>query len=284
MAKYLRTVEHRFAHADGRPDDALNAAQRGSPETQHLRWMYEHHCTPLISNGVTKVNVVFTAEELNREPAEVLGIATVYERFDGPAFNSLEPKARPYYFLERLHGAMLRYARQFNWDTAALEATRSKMIAMDFHFSYYWKKAIADPKRRIKAQPLIDASSFPTHLHLVFFDLQMNELRRVLLSVGVDGPGAVKFAFGGIEWLDSNTVRVCHENGRDFWLCSTEGHLEFCYPRADSGDPHGQYELGRMYYVGQWVLPDRERGLKLIRASADQGFKHAINFIGQVAN
>jgi TPR repeat protein len=72
------------------------------------------------------------------------------------------------------------------------------------------------------------------------------------------------------------------KNGRDYWLCSTDGTVEFHYPRAETGDPHGEYDLGRMYYDGAGVLQDQQRGLALIRSAAAKGYKQAVRFLERI--
>jgi TPR repeat protein len=278
MPKYLRFIAHRFTDADERPDYEMCAAERAAPHTWHLGWMYEHYATPLRSDGVAKVNIFFTATDLHRDPSEVLGIAWVYERFDAAHFLALPAPSQQRYFLDRFHDAMLRCAKHFRWDPKPLQHAHRRIIGEDFRFSFFWKKPLASRDRRAKVQAFVDAS-FPAHLWLIFFDAQMRELRRTLLSVGTNGPGAVEFALGEIRWVDCDTVRVQHKNGRDYWLCRMDGRVDFHYPRADAGDPHAEFDLGRMYYDGRCVLQDRERALKLIESAAAKGYKHAIKFL-----
>jgi len=116
----------------------------------------------------------------------------------------------------------------------------------------------------------------------VFFDRAMHEQRRTLLSAGLLGRGPVEFALGHFGWLDASTVKVQHQNDRDYWLCGTDGSVTFHYPRAESGDPHGEFALGKMYYEGSLVLQDQARGLALIEAAAAKGYQHAINFLTAV--
>jgi hypothetical protein len=279
MAKYLRFIDYHFANVECPTDDRPLAVIGSAPESWPLRWMYEHLATPLPSGGVSKVNIYFTATTASDDPSEVLGIATVHQHFDPAHFFPRAPRDRQRYFLEQFHCAMLSCADHFGWDRQRLVDVHRQIIERDFRFTFFWKKPLASLDRRVKAQPFIDVSTYPTHLSLIFFDRKMHELRRTLLSVGTDGPGAVEFALGDIRWIDANTIRIQHQNERDYWLCTTDGDLQFCYPRADHGDPHGQYDLGRMYFDGQWVLQDRIRGLQLIEAAAQQGFKHAIRFL-----
>lgn len=284
MPKYLRFIADHFTDADGRPDEHLSAAWRQAPEVWHLGWMYEHYATPMRANGVAKVNVFFTAAEVDRAPDEVLSIASVYETFDAEHFLSLPPPGRKKYYLDRLHAAMTRCAATFGWELRSLTDAYQRILDEDYQFSFLWKKPLASPDRRMKVQALVEASPFPVRLYVVLFDRQMNEMRRTLLSVGTNGRGAVEFALGEIGWVDANTVKILTTNSRDYWLCTTDGQLDFHYPRADDGDPHGEYDLGRLYYDGELVLQDRERGLKLIRAAASKGFKHAIRFLAQLEN
>lgn len=278
MAKYLRFIDYHFETVESRADDQ-QAVIGHAPESWPLRWMYEHLATPLPSGGVSKVNIDFTEAATTGDPSEVLGIATIHQHFDTAHFYALSPRDRQSYFLERLHAAMLRCAEHFGWDPQRLVDAHRQIIERNYQFTCFWKKPLTSPDRRIKVQPFIDASTFPAHLYLIFFDSEMHELRRVLLSIGTDGPGVVEFVLGDIRWIDANTVRIQHQNERDYWLCTTDWDLQFFYPRADQGDPHGQYDLGRMYFDGQLILQDRARGLGLIQAAAKQGFKHAIRFL-----
>ena len=284
MPKYLRYIACHFTDGDGRGDQDLMAANREAPEIGHLCWMYEHYATPLRSDGVAKVNVFFTAADLNRLPDEVQDIASVYQPFDAGHFRSLPPAGRQQYFVDRLHGAVFALATHFGWDAQPLVAAWQRIIAENFQFAFFWKKPLSSPDRRWKVQAFIQAFPYPGNLYLIFFDGQMQEQRRVLLNENAFGPGAVEAALGRIQWVDSDTVQIWHWLGpwrdcfRDYWLCRTDGHLEFHYPRAEQGDPHGEFDLGRMYDDGGGILQNRERGLALIQSAASKGFKHAQRF------
>jgi hypothetical protein len=280
VAKYLRYIADHFTDAEGRGDAAFYAPVRKAPPTWHLAWMYEHYATPVRSDGVAKVNVFFTAEQLHRTPSEVLGIADVYEQFDAGHFATLASKPQQRYYVDRLHVALLRCAAHFGWSSDNFVAAYERMIA-DFDFGFYWQKPRTSPDRKTKVQALVEAP-FPGRLSLVFFDSKMREQRRALLCMGALGRGSVEFAFGAIDWVDADTVKVQQANGRDYWLCRTDGSVSFHYPRAETGDPHGEFDLGKMYYEGLWVPQDRERGIKLMEGAAAKGFKHAINFLAAI--
>lgn len=58
--------------------------------------------------------------------------------------------------------------------------------------------------------------------------------------------------------------------------------IEFHYPRAERGDPHGEYNLGREYFDGGLQHFGRARGLALIRSAAAKGYEHAVVFLNRL--
>lgn len=290
MAKYLRHIACCFVQGNnihGIVDDPdLWAAVRDS-DVPYLSWMYEFYATPLASNGIGKVNILFTSAFPNPAP-EVLpgkpedkegeGIAYVFESFDGPHYRALSLSERRRYFLDRIHSALLRCARQFGWETKQLDAARARILQDDFRFHFFWKKPVASPDRRTKVQAFLDVTD-QTRVYLIFFDRRMQEQKRVLLYTLELGPGIPDYVLHHIEWLDERTVKITQKNGRDYWTCTIDGDPTFHYPRAESGDPHGEYDLGRIYLSGRLIPLDRERGLKLIESAAAKGYAHAIRFL-----
>ena len=52
--------------------------------------------------------------------------------------------------------------------------------------------------------------------------------------------------------------------------------IDFLYAPAEEGNPHGQYQLGKMYLDGdQWVAVDPVKARYWLVKSADQGFARA---------
>jgi hypothetical protein len=241
--------------------------------------MFERYATPCRTDGIGKVNILFTAEH-SKEAQEVLGIADVTEHFPTEGFLTLTAKQQQEEYLNRLHAVLIRCANQFGWDRTPLDATRDRIIAEDFASGFFWKKPIASPDRKLKVQAFIQAG-VKTFIELVFFDSKLAEQRRVKFSSISLGSGPAEFVLGRIEWIDNQTVKVLQENNRDFWTCSVEGHLEFHFPRAENGNPQGIFDLGYMYYIGRYVLPDQKRALELIQLSAAAGYKHAQRFVAR---
>jgi TPR repeat protein len=155
------------------------------------------------------------------------------------------------------------------------------MLAEGLRFAFLWRKPLSSPDRRTKVQGFVEAGP-RTRIGLVFTDRQGTQLQRSLLSEMSTGSFDLKYIFGDITWLDDRTVKVTQDNGRDYWLCTSDGGVEFHYPRAESGAADGEFALGRMYFEGTVVLQDRERGLSLIRSAAAKGDKHALALLRRV--
>ncbi len=297
MAKYLRYLA---VH----PEPSVLPVLRAN--TNHLCWMYEHYVTPYPTGNVAKVNVWFTADaepltepadcmgmgdakraylasqrRLLTVPAECLGIAYVREFFDVARYPSLSDAEQQHYYLDRLHTALVRCARQFGWEESRLAAARERMLADGLRFAFFWKKPLSSPDRRTKVQGFVEAGP-RTHVGLVFQDGTSKEIRRSLLTIVSTGSFDLRCIFGQIAWVDNQTVRVTQSNGRDYWLCTSVGQVEFHYPRAEGGGAGGEFALGRMYYEGRVVLQDREQGLRLIRSAASNGDKHALAFLDRL--
>lgn len=284
MAKYLRAIAVHVGDEDGSRDEAIASALSAAAGVRHLSWMYEHYATPAVTDGVAKINIHLNANHVSHAPSEVLGIASVVEGFEAERFSGLGETEQRLYYLQRIHSGVTRCAAHFGWSPEPFVAAYERIVREEFQFSFYWKKPISSPDRQWKASALVQVSPLPGRLYLVFLDSRQREVRRVLLSAGVNGPGIVEFLLGKIRWEDQRTVRVEHQNGRDYWLCPVDGPWQFHYPRAERGDPHGSFELGRMYFEGRYVLRDQPRGLELIKFAADRGFKHAQNFLASVSS
>lgn len=82
------------------------------------------------------------------------------------------------------------------------------------------------------------------------------------------------------EHFDAARKRMLADG--DYWICTADGEVEFHYPRAERGDPHGEYDLGRMYYDGALTHLGRDRGLALMRSAAAKGYKHAAVFLDRL--
>lgn len=286
MAKFLQGIQIWYAQgnhwAEATDNDPELSQAIGPALPPALRWMYEHCVQPLQSQGIVKVNVMFTQAE-SRSPVviphtpeakEGEGIAYVSEHFDLAHFQSQDIGEQRIYLLDRLHAALINCAATFGWNTEQLIAARERVVRDHFQFSFWWKKPVSSPDRKHKVQAFIEVAD-QAAITLVFTDRQQQEVHRALLCTAPPRSGLGELELHKVQWLDAETVQVTQQNKRDYWLCKVNGEAEFHFPRAEQGDPHGQYQLGQLYWEGRFVPRDRERGLEWMRAAAKQGYGHA---------
>ena len=274
VAKYLR---HLAVHSQ--PDILQNLGA----DVAHLCWMFEHELSPFPTGHVSKVNICLTGNQADvTPPSECLGIVDVNEFFDLERYRGLSIREQQLYYLERMTDALLRTARQFGWDETAIRQTRDRMLDKQLQFAFLWKKPLCSPDRQRQVQGFVSVGP-RTQIGLIFSDRNGQELRRSLLSECGSGSFDLRYIFGKLAWIDSHTVQVTQDNGRDFWLCTAEGAVEFHYPRAASGAADAEFALGRMYFEGTVVLRDQIKGRQLIESAAAKGDKHATNFLRRLA-
>ncbi len=74
------------------------------------------------------------------------------------------------------------------------------------------------------------------------------------------------------------------EQGREAYLAGDYGEaFERLIVEAEAGNPEAQYTIGYMYFEGQGVSRDESRGLEWIRRAADNGSRHAVSALGELA-
>lgn len=292
MGKFLRHLDWRFTRgnslADHTGDDVDLLRPVFRTEVPSLPWYYEVHALPLESGGIVKALVMFTRHQHN-PPPEVLphaaedkpgeGIAFVFQHFDLEHYLTLDAKAKPAYLLEEFHAGLIRCATQFQWNKAPLEKAKAHVLANNYCLTLPWKKPLASPDRKLKVQAVIEARPGHATIFLVFSDRKKQELRRVVLCTGSPHGGIGQAELGQLHWDGPRTVKVTQDNGRDYWLCHADGEPEFHLPRAESGDPHGEFHLAQIYLQGGFVPQDAERGMALIRSAAAKGLAHAQEFL-----
>lgn len=249
---------------------------------RHLCWMYEHYALPYNDAGFAKLNVMLVADPergLGGPRVDPFGrTAEVPTPFDVAAYAALSETDQQRYYAGRLHSGVLRCVGAFGWEQRPFDAAHDRMLADGLRFAFWWRRPLYSPDRRIRVQGYVEAAT-KASVWLVFTDRQGAELHRCLLAVTACGSGISGQVLGSLRWVDDATVRVVQANGRDYWLCTADGQPAFHYPRAEQGDAHGEFDLGRMYHEGGLLPPDRERGLTLIRTAAQKGYPHALRFL-----
>lgn len=86
--------------------------------------------------------------------------------------------------------------------------------------------------------------------------------------------------FNRIEWENDENLLILTQASQHYRAYNTLSKtLEFHFPRAESGDPQGEYHLAQIYIAGNIVAKDMEKALYWMRLAASKGDKHAIKYL-----
>jgi TPR repeat protein len=250
-------------------------------DVHHLPDLLQRLFTPTPSRGIAKLNVRFVPEEASPVLEDTAGVATITWSFDTARFPQLSATKQRGYYLQQLRDALRFAADRYGWDTIRLDSCCAQIRNDDFKAQWWWPaKPKFNPTRQMSAQVFIQMAA-RTRAWVVFRQRSGAEQARVLLTDF--GPGAVTgaldYALGDLSWTNDTTVRVRHENQRDYWAVSTSGEIEFVFPLAESGDAQGLYQLAMLHWEGRYVTRDRKQAMQLMQRAVSLGDKHAQRFI-----
>ena len=261
------------------PDTVLPVLR--SADVHHIPDLLQRLYTPAASKGIAKINVRLSADTTAPTLEDALGVATIVWPFDTVRFPQLSGAEQCSYYLQQLHDALAFAAPSYDWDAARLDACCAQIRNEGFQGRWWWPaKPKPNPSRKINAQVFVEMAT-TTRAWVVIRQRSGAEVARVLLTQLGSGAmtGALEYVLGDLSWTDDTTVRVRHENQRDYWAVSTSGEIKFVFPPVESGKPQALYQLGILYWEGRYVSQDREQAMQLMRRAAALGDKHAQRFI-----
>lgn len=278
MAKFLRSLDFRGFQAVAADSEQhlLSYGAGWHPNFLNGVKLYVRYALPVPCAALIKLNVYACREGELAPREDGLGIGSVWVTADFDRIAKLDERGQQSGLLDIVHRGALRAAKYFGFPVESFHAAQKRVVAGDFRLEYWLGKPLSSPDRARKAQLFYRFNREPI-LSAVFFDRQGNELLRLPFA------RCNELNVGKISWIDDDTLKVPHQNGIDHWLCRTDGTFEFVYPRLESGNPHHVYALGVMLLEGHPVLPDRDRGLELLRQAAADGYHHAIQRLALLA-
>ena len=152
----------------------------------------------------------------------------------------------------------------------------------------HYKKAVFSPDRQRKAQIYFEYDCQSSGTFVDFTNKKGELLQRVQITPW--GWSVISKSLGGIQWLDNEKIKIFHiqverndkeadSNTKYYWLISINGEVEYHCTEAEGQNPHLLFELGKRMYEGKMVFENKEKGLSLIRQSADLHYKHAQNWL-----
>ena len=252
----------------------------------YLARMYEFYFPATKTDKVSAFDV-YLVDKLPEDIQFPQGqFSSTYNVINWTAFKRLSLREKPLYIIELCQQSMIDFARKENWNLTAFETAFEKINANNGLFREHWKKPVFSPNKQIKAQTYFEDDYEKKGTYIDFTNKEGNLIKRVQFTPS--GYSVYCRDIGAIKWEDNFSVKIYYlqtpragadyeGNTRDYWIVRTDGTVEFHYPRVEGVEPnpHGLFNLGILYWNGTTIMQDKEKGIELIRQSAELKYKHA---------
>lgn len=270
MTKYLRYLSFRGFQRSPVDSDAatIAIAKNWEPNVWNGIDMYERYALPVPCSDVAKINIYASLDGCLPPTKPVLGIAVCWVEVTEDVSSLSTVRDQQEFVLSLVHSAVLSVADDFGFDKVPFVSAYQKVIDEDFRNEMCIGRPRSSPNRRLKAQIFYRFDNRP-ETYVLIRDKSGDVVQQIHFAQS--SPESL----GPIQWISNDELCIWHKNMRDHWLCHLEGHVQFVYPPAETGDAHALYRLATMLIEGQGVLPDFERGIRLLQQAADAGYKHA---------
>jgi hypothetical protein len=269
MGKYLQVVESHYSGEYAAISDEGARARLAEAATAYA---YRLQRGKVASNGIGKVILIAPVAE--RRVEDLIDVL----RYEHPLGEHPEVNALPSLharFVGETHHALRELGADRGWDLDALEAVYRQVVDADYRFNGVWAK----PKWNAGKTCAVGVEwRTGRQLELGFtVTPKGGETRWAPFLASRIGLGKIDTAAGKLVWQDDRHALLWHSNKRDQWRIDTETlQVDFLYAPAEDGNPHGQYQLGKMYLDGNlWVPADPVKARYWLAKSADQGFARA---------
>jgi len=180
-------------------------------------------------------------------------------------------------YLKTYHKKLIEYILSEGGDVSKFNKAFEIVESKNFIFDEIWKVKKWNPSRNAVATIEWHFSDVIDIYFLISY--KNGDQKRYFISSLSSGLGVLDFCLGGLRWIDNDNVILVQSNKRDHWQLSLiDEKVDFYFHRAESGDAHGQYDLGMMYANGSSFLKkDLQKSLHWLRKSAENGYGRAIN-------
>ena len=279
MSKFLRQIEFRgFLRQATYDETESNLLEYFKPHPNYLTgvWAYARQALPVSCEGVAKINFYGCENLSTRCDVPCLNIGSMW--VEVPPAHGLgltECASQQSFMVELAHRGAHYASKQYNFALEPFETAKELIIRNHYRYEYQIGKSKTSPDRRTTA--LIWCyfdDGFKTEL--VLQDRNKQEVNRIHFA------RTNETIVTDLSWTSSRTIRVSTKNFNDsYWLCTTEGTVEFHFGLADSDSAHHVYRNACILIDGSGVIPDRERGMLLLERAAAMGYKHAQRRLGR---
>lgn len=155
-----------------------------------------------------------------------------------------------------------------------------KLKLDSFRLAGRWNKWIAIPESGVEIGIAWDIESL-MRMYFVQRDKKKENFKCSTLFLELPVmPWLIKGILGRIVRAGDEIISLETKAKDSSWNYNYVNHnVVFVYPRAQKGDGHGYYILGKKLIEGDGVLKDVDRGLENIKLAANLGYVHAVKFL-----
>lgn len=243
------------------------------------------------SRGISCLQLIYTlqADKHLKVWIELEGILSVFSHYDAARFaecaSAFEKKK---FFLDHIRQAYMHYADQYGWDERYFDAVYQRIVAGGIMFDRPWGNTAWDRHRKVRARVHVHYDLDGAELSFVIEDVKTGDVRRkVFARWRGTNTQMLNTICGKLIWESSHRLRLYTRRSElpDYWEFDLENdRVEFHKPKAEAGDAHAQYQLGRAFLGGESGIYDLEKAVYWLRQSAAQGYKHAARLLARVEN
>lgn len=282
MAKYLQVVEMNYNLEDilGLQDTIIVNAIREAAT------LYAYYLTKakITTQGISKVilNGGIDSKEITVMGDTVLIYSHPYQYLKELDINST-PKDIQQVFIQEVTSALLEVGKEHEWDLEAILELQKTVDSKEYKFEGVWVKPKLN-EEKTKAVGIAWKTNDKLEIGFVMkAKKSAEETEYPIIRINI-GLGLFESILGKLIWENNHIVRFYHTNKREYWELNTEQRqVTFHYPRAESGDAHGQYDLAKMYLEGDLVEIDESKAIEWLQKSANQGFGRAKKLLEELA-
>ncbi|MFC6336098.1 hypothetical protein GIR22_00440 [Pseudomonas sp. CCM 7891] len=270
MSKYLSTLEI------AAPTERLQAHSIREAAVLYV-YLLATKCK-LPADGIAKIILQQTPVEAEQTFTDVYTYSHPFKHLDNLAADAPDGAIRQA-LIEDINEALLSLAALKGWDTDPIHKLHAEIIKRNYQFSGTAGRSLKNPSKTLTATAAWRTDQYINIGVLVQGSKSTPEVFFTATRIGI-ALGLFESLLGAVEWVNDQTVRLFLANKRDYWeLDTTSKTVEFHFPRAESGDAHGQFDLAKMYVDGWIVEQDFEQARQWLERSAAQGFSRAVRLL-----
>lgn len=232
----------------------------------------------LPADGITKIILQQAPVESEQTSADICTYSHPFKHLESLPADATDTAIRKA-LINDINEALISLATLKGWDTEPIRKLHAEIIKRDYQFSGTSGRALKNPSKTLTALAAWRTDQYINVGILIRGSKNTPDEFFTATRIGIS-LGLFESLLGAVEWVNDQTVRLYQANKRDYWEIDTSSRkVVFHYPRADSGDAHGQFDLAKMYVDGWIVEQDFEQARQWLERAAAQGFSRAIKLL-----